>query len=82
MIADEIRSLMNAQPFRPFAVSTGDGREVIVPHHDYAWLNPSANMFCIEQLDGKRHLIFTDQITRIDLDPVTHDAPPSTAQQT
>jgi hypothetical protein len=76
MRLDTMRDLMGAHPFRPFTVSTGDGREVLVPHHDYAWLNPSGTVLFIEQLNGRGNLIFTDQITRINLDPSTSEVPP------
>ena len=82
MIVTELRELMAAQPFKPFSVSTGDGREVLVPHHDYAWLNPSGTVLHAEQLNGWRNLVFTDQITRINLDPVASDALPGSAPQT
>ena len=82
MIVTELRELMAAQPFKPFSVSTGDGREVLVPHHDYAWLNPSGTVLHAEQFDGRRNLVFTDQITRINLDPVASEVPPGAKQQT
>lgn len=36
----EIRRLLDALPFKPFAVRTSDGREHAVPTADHAKLNP------------------------------------------
>ena len=65
MIVDELRNLMVAQPFKPFSIFTGDGREVVVPHHDYAWVMPAGTVIHVQQFDGRADLIFTNQITRI-----------------
>ena len=36
----EVRRLLEARPFEPFAVRTSDGREYTVPTSDHAKLNP------------------------------------------
>ena len=65
MILEELRSLMATQPFKPFSIYTGDGREVVVPHHDYAWVLPAGTVIHVQQFDGGADLIFINQITRL-----------------
>ena len=65
MIAEEIRALLHAQPFRPFTVHLSDGKEVTVHHHDYGWLLPSGYQLIYENPEGKVHLMNVAQIAEI-----------------
>ena len=71
MIAEEIRSLLQAQPFRPFTVHLTDGKEVTIHNHDYAWLLPSGLQLHCESLEGKIHIINTTQISEVTYEAVT-----------
>ncbi len=68
MLTDEMRSLLRAQPFRPFSVHITDGTVVNIHHHDYAWLLPSGGELHVEDAQGKVHLISTAQISKISYD--------------
>ena len=68
MLTDEMRSLMRAQPFRPFVVHLSDGTTVNIHHHDYAWLLPSGGELHVEDTQGKVHLINTSQISKLSYD--------------
>ena len=70
MIAEEIRSLLQAQPFRPFTVHLTDGREVRIHHHDYAWLLPSGLQLIFESPEGKVHIINLTQISELTYEAV------------
>ena len=48
---DEIRQLLDTQPFLPFTINVADGREFSVPMPDHAHINPG----------GKRVTIFMDK---------------------
>jgi hypothetical protein len=65
MIADEIRASMRSSPFRPFRVHLADGTDVLIHHHDYAWLQPSGMEFYVEDQDGNTHIINTGQVTKL-----------------
>jgi hypothetical protein len=65
MIADEIRTLMRSAPFRPFRVHLADGTDVLIHHHDYAWLEPSGTDFYVVDQDGLTHFINTEQVTKL-----------------
>lgn len=65
MITDELRSLLRAQPFKPFTLVTPDGAQVRVHHHDYAWMFPSGSEMFIEDADGRRHIVNASHVTRL-----------------
>ena len=69
MIPDELRSLLRAQPFRPFSIFTGDGQEIMVHHHDYAWMLHSGLMIYVEQPNGRVDHINISHITRLSIQP-------------
>lgn len=52
-MTDEVRKLMNAEPFRPFFVKTSDGRQYRVKHPDYVAISPK----------GGRLTLFDDEET-------------------
>ena len=52
MTAQEFRSVFDAQPFRPFTVRLADGREVAVPHQEYALLSPTGRTLIVYADDG------------------------------
>ena len=70
MVAEEIRAVLHAQPFRPFTVHLSDGKEVCIHHHDYAWLLPSGFQLIFESAGGKVHLINVAQIAEITYEAV------------
>ena len=39
-MTDEVRKLMNAEPFAPFFVKTSDGKQYRVKHPDYVAISP------------------------------------------
>ena len=39
-MTDEVRKLMNAEPFVPFFVKTSDGKQYRVKHPDYVAISP------------------------------------------
>ena len=65
MILDELRTLLRTMPFQPFSIFTGDGREVHVHHHDFAWVLPSGGQAFVEDTAGRVHIINISQITRL-----------------
>ncbi len=40
MIADEIRELQHASPFKPYTIQTSDGKALYVHHPDYLFITP------------------------------------------
>ncbi len=81
MIADELRSMLRAQPFRPFSIFTADGQEIVVHHHDYAWMLHTGLMVFVEQRDGQVDHISISQITRLNYKPQPESAQQGAAPQ-
>ena len=77
MIIDELRSLMHARPFKPFTIVTADGSEILVHHHDYAWVLPSGHEIHVEQRDERVDLVSVSQITKIKYQHQSGSAEPS-----
>ena len=75
MISEEIRSLLRNSPFRPFTVHLADGKELLIHHHDYAWLLPSGYQLIFEDPAGKVHLVTVAQISEITYDSSGEQAP-------
>jgi len=65
MLLDEIRTLMQSNPFRPFTVHVSDGSAVLVHHHDYAWVLPTGYQLFVQTKEGRVHHISVPQITQI-----------------
>jgi hypothetical protein len=52
-MTDEVRKLMNAEPFRPFFVKTSDGKQYRVRHPDFVAISPK----------GGRVTVYADEET-------------------
>ena len=50
-MTDEVRKLMNAEPFVPFVIKTSDGKQYRVKHPDYVAISPK----------GGRITVFADE---------------------
>ena len=46
-MTDEVRRLMNAEPFKPFLVKTSDGRQYRVKHPDYLAISPKGGRITV-----------------------------------
>ena len=79
MIIDEIRSLLHAQPFQSFSIFTADGQEIVVPHHDYAWVLPTGGKVHVQQFNGKVDIINISQITRVNFQEAVGSENPGTS---
>lgn len=65
MSTDQIKELLDADPFVPFTVHV-DQKEFKVPHPDYAWLNPGGRVLVVGQSNKEAvQLVDVLLITRI-----------------
>ena len=81
MIADELRTRLRAEPFKPFTVVTADGAQVHVHHHDYAWLLSMGGEFYVEDAQGKVHHIYTSYITKLLHDQIAEEPSPAVTER-
>ena len=62
MIADEIKELMNAQPFRPVRIVLGNQQSFIVAHTDYLMISPDKQTVLLYDKQGRFKIINAQQI--------------------
>ena len=46
-MTDEVRKLMNAEPFVPFLIKTSDGKQYRVKHPDYVAISPKGGRITV-----------------------------------
>ena len=46
-MTNEVRRLMNAEPFAPFVIRTSDGRQYRVKHPDYVAISPKGGRITV-----------------------------------
>ena len=63
MTADQIRSLRDATPFRPFRVHMANGKFADVPHPDFINLSPSGRILIISRENDSFELADTLLVT-------------------
>jgi hypothetical protein len=51
MTAEQLRTLREAQPFRPFTIHLADGRNLTVPHRDFVSQSPGGRTIIVYKPD-------------------------------
>jgi hypothetical protein len=62
MITDEIKELMNAEPFRPVRIVLGDQQAFIVAHTDYLMISPDRQTVVLYDKQGRFKIVNAQQI--------------------
>ncbi|PYJ78936.1 MAG: hypothetical protein DME22_26180 [Verrucomicrobia bacterium] len=75
MIADEIKELMHAEPFRPVRIVLGNQQSLVVAHTDYLMLSPDRQTVVLYDEQGHFKIINTQQIRLVE--PVKPTSPQS-----
>jgi hypothetical protein len=47
MTVDQLKNVIEAQPFRPFTIHMGDGRSFLVKHRDFISRSPSGRTLIV-----------------------------------
>jgi hypothetical protein len=55
--AQTLQNLLDANPFRPFAINLADGRALRVPHRDFASPSPNYRMLTIWHQDDSADFV-------------------------
>lgn len=69
MTKDNLRKLVEVEPFQPLRIHTVDGKEVEVPHPDHLFFVPGSEMIFVVGNEGgeQRYRFLTvDQIASIE----------------
>jgi hypothetical protein len=69
MIADEIRDLMHAEPFRPIRIVLGEKQSYVVSHTDYVMISPDRMTVSFYDERGRIKIVNAQQIRLVE--PVT-----------
>ena len=69
MIADEIKELMQAVPFRPVRIVLGSNQSYIVAHTDYLMISPDRQSVILYDQGGHFKILNSQQIKLVE--PVT-----------
>jgi hypothetical protein len=57
MTVEQMRSVYQAQPFRPFVIHLADGREIPVQHREFIMAVPSGRTILVAQPDDTVNII-------------------------
>jgi len=66
MIADEIKDLMHAEPFRPVRIVLGNQKSFVVTHTDHLMVSPDRQSVVLYDEDGHFRIINTQQIKLVE----------------
>jgi hypothetical protein len=66
MIADEIKELMQAEPFRPVRIVLGNRQAFVVAHTDYLMVSPDRQTVLLYDKQGRFKIINTHQIRLVE----------------
>jgi hypothetical protein len=72
MTIEQIRTVYNAQPFRPFVIHLADGRAVPVHHREFMMSVPSGRTIVVSQPDDTLHIIDLLLVTDLELKPTSN----------
>ncbi len=72
MTIEQLRTIYNAQPFRPFTIHLADGREVPVHHREFIMAVPSGRTLFVCQPDDTVNIIDLLLVTDLELKPATN----------
>ncbi len=66
MIADEIKELMHAEPFRPVRIVVGNRQSFVVAHTDYLMVSPDRQTVLLYDKQGRFKIINIQQIRLVE----------------
>ena len=69
MRIEEVRNLLDAQPFQPFGMHLADGRELPVRHREFIMPSPSGRIVIVYQPDDSFNVIDLMLVTDLEVRP-------------
>ncbi len=66
MTAENVKGLLNAEPFRPFRICLPSGKSVLIPHADFAAISPSGRTLVVLGERESQEIIDIRLIERIE----------------
>jgi hypothetical protein len=75
MTAEQLRTMREANPFRPFIIHLADGRTFHVPHRDFISQTPGGRTIIVYQGNEAFSIVDLFLVTELEV-PATSDEPP------
>ena len=69
MRIEELRTLHQARPFRPFAIHTADGRKFPIPHSEFLAYDPGGAMVVALRTNHTFSILDIELITELEVLP-------------
>ena len=67
MKIEEIRSVLRAEPFRPFWIHLADSSRLPVKHEDFVALEPAGREMIVYQPDNTHQIVDVMLVTRLEV---------------
>jgi hypothetical protein len=74
---EQFRKMLMAQPFLPFTLHLADGRQMHVPHREFASMSPSGRTVIISQPDDTFEVIDLLLVVGLEAHPAAGSATPA-----
>jgi hypothetical protein len=72
MTIEQLRTVYNAHPFRPFTIHLADGRNIPVHHREFIMAVPSGRTLFVCQPDDTVNIIDLLLVTDLELQPTSN----------
>lgn len=69
MKMDDLRTLHQARPFRPFAIYTADGRKFPIPHNEFLAYDPEGTTVVAFRTDHTFSVLDLNLVTELEVLP-------------
>jgi hypothetical protein len=67
-MTDVIRTLLYAEPFKPFVIKSSDGKEYVVKHPDYVAISPKGGRITV--YEDEEHFVMLSALQILAVEPV------------
>jgi hypothetical protein len=67
MTIEQLKTVHQAQPFRPFSIHLADGRSIYVPHREFLSHSPSGRTVIVYNLDDSFSIIDLLLVTELEV---------------
>ncbi len=71
MTAEQLRTMRDANPFRPFIIHLADGRAFTVPHRDFVSQSPGGRTIIVYGSDESFSVLDLFLVTELEVQPPT-----------
>lgn len=74
MTIEQLRTVYQAQPFRPFVIHLADGRAIPIDHREFMMTVPSGRTIVVAQPDDTLNIIDLLLVTDLEIKPAGNGA--------